>query len=653
MAVAVTRADGNDLRAWDQQLDQMIRDRDLRVREVQPDAFVAARQHERLDQYYRGVRIFGGDLTRQISIDGTVSIFGLVHAGIDLDASPRIAAEAARQSIVSAVSGQALDVAPELGVLPLSDGYHLAYRGRVRRDLEPVIVYVDANTGALLQTHSEFIYEVGLGKGTFGDSKKLSTTSVSGTFLADDRLRPAEITTYDMKGNLSRTQAIVAGTQSLAAADMASSTNNDNWSDPTVVDAHVYAGWYYDYIFKRFGRRGIDGRDRRMSLITHPASLSSISTASLSILGTYYVNAFNCLACAGGNGVVVFGEGAPTGFAGPGVQIKPFSAAFDVVAHELTHGITGATAGLNFFPFSEAGGLDEGFSDIFGVSTAFFFEPVRTSPLPASYLLGRDVTVPGGAFLPAAVQLGAPGYIARSLSDPSQTGNPDHYSLRGTERHFNATILSHAFYLAIEGGTNRTSRLSVQGVGAGNRDQIEKVFFRALTVLLPSNANFALARAATLQAARDLYGAGGTVERAVTQAWDAVGVQPRTVPTAAVTTVPTTATDCPGVSQPSWGAFGTVSAGSSNLSISLWQIDLFDAVGSRLLSIPESSAAFGSLFNQCGPGSSRIQAQTDACAALCIGLDGLRSGAVQFSFTAIDDAGRTLNFNTPRVALAR
>jgi hypothetical protein len=88
----------------------------------------------------------------------------------------------------------------------------------------------------------------------------------------------------------------------------------------------------------------------------------------------------------------------------------------------------------------------------------------------------------------------------------------------------NAGIPSHAFYLAIEGGTNRTSGMSVQGVGAGNRDQIEKVFYRAFTLLMPSSSGFLTARAATIQAARDLYGAGSTVERAVTQAWDAVGV---------------------------------------------------------------------------------------------------------------------------------
>ena len=48
---------------------------------------------------------------------------------------------------------------------------------------------------------------------------------------------------------------------------------------------------------------------------------------------------------------------------------------------------------------------------------------------------------------------------------------------------------------------------AVQGVGAANREQIEKVFYRAFVFLLPASANFSTARAATIQAARDLYGA--------------------------------------------------------------------------------------------------------------------------------------------------
>jgi Zn-dependent metalloprotease len=71
---------------------------------------------------------------------------------------------------------------------------------------------------------------------------------------------------------------------------------------------------------------------------------------------------------------------------------------------------------------------------------------------------------------------------------------------------------------------NRTSGLTVQGVGAANRDQIEKVIYRAFTQMMPANATYSVARAVTIQSARDLYGAGSAAERAVTQAWTAVGV---------------------------------------------------------------------------------------------------------------------------------
>ena len=66
-----------------------------------------------------------------------------------------------------------------------------------------------------------------------------------------------------MKGNLTRLTSILNGVTAPAAGDIASDADND-WTDPTVVDAHVYAGWYYDFLFKRFGRRGSDGRDLRI-----------------------------------------------------------------------------------------------------------------------------------------------------------------------------------------------------------------------------------------------------------------------------------------------------------------------------------------------------------------------------------------------------
>ncbi|HEV7500189.1 MAG TPA: M4 family metallopeptidase, partial [Vicinamibacteria bacterium] len=195
-------------------------------------------------------------------------------------------------------------------------------------------------------------------------------------------------------------------------------------------------------------------------------------------------------------------------------HFAPFSGALDVVAHELTHGVTQYTSNLDYQ--GESAALNEAFSDMMGTSAEFFFQPPGNGPLKADYLLGEDITSPGAV---------------RSMDNPAQFGNPDHYSKRyvgpldSGGAHVNATIPGHAFYLAIEGGQNRTSGLTVQGVGAANREQIEKVMYRGFTLMMPRQANFSIARAVTIQSARDLYGAGSAAERAVTQAWTAVGVQ--------------------------------------------------------------------------------------------------------------------------------
>jgi bacillolysin len=646
-AVAANRVNSDELRAWDQQIDQMLRARDLRVRETQKDALVAGRQHERLDQYHHGVRIFGGDVTRQFAADGTVSAFGVLHTGLDIDVTPRLSVEAARQAIAAAASGEFFGADAELVVLPLPDGYHLAYYGQAiaSAGLEIVNVFVDADTGALLRQYGDYMHEgvIGTGTGTYGDTKKVSATTQSGAFVANDSLRPAAITTYDMKGDLTRTLQILNLQTAVTASDIATSPGNV-WTDSTVVDAHVYAGWYYDYLVKRFGRNGLNGNNLRMAVFTHPVRLEDIGTASNALVGLYYLNAFFCSTCGpDGRGAIVFGAGAPKGYIAPNVEVKPFSAAFDVVAHELTHGVTASSARLNGYPFSDAGALNEGFSDMFGASTAFFYEPIGTAPLTASYSLGRDLAVPAGALL------------IRSLSDPRTTRNADHYTQRiiGSDPHYNSTIASHAFYLAIEGGANRTSGLAVQGVGAANREQIEKAFFRALTVLLPSNATLALTRAATIQSARDLYGAGSNAERAITQAWDAVGVQDRIAPTATMLPNPASSTAAPcGGLQPSWNLGVTVSAGSSNLRFTQWVWDTFDHNGALEEHDTLSPVDFSQFFRSCGPGSTTLLAQTDACSSVCVSFqDPEINRSTQITFTAVDDAGRTVTFATPRVTL--
>ena len=70
--------------------------------------------------------------------------------------------------------------------------------------------------------------------------------------------------------------------------------------------------------------------------------------------------------------------------------------------------------------------------------------------------------------------------------------------------HWNSTILSHAFYLAIEGGQHRTTRRTVQGVGGANRHDVERAFFRAMTHLMPARTTFPMTAAVIRQSAVDL-----------------------------------------------------------------------------------------------------------------------------------------------------
>jgi thermolysin len=373
------------------------------------------------------------------------------------------------------------------------------------------VFFVDAQSGAIVRQYSDLQRQsaVGSGTGVFGDTKKVSALQLGGVFVADDVLRPPQIVTFDLRGNVSRTLGYLNGVVGLNVNDVATSSNN-TWTDGPDVDGHVYAGYTYDYYFKRFGRRGLDNHDLAVTVLIHPVRRSDFQSASQQVIEELYLNAFYA-----GDGVVVYGEGLP-----PGFVILPFrqtvdyfAGALDVVAHELSHGVTEFSSGLIYQ--GESGALNEAFSDVMAVSVKFFFRPAGTGLMQANYELASDVIRPGGV---------------RSFDNPASLGNPDHYSKRFTGTadnggvHTNCTIVDQAFYLAIEGGTNRTSGLSVQGVGSANREQIEKAFYRGFTLLLTANANFSMARAATIQAARDLYGAGSAPERAISQAWTAVGV---------------------------------------------------------------------------------------------------------------------------------
>ncbi|HJN46305.1 MAG: M4 family metallopeptidase [Vicinamibacterales bacterium] len=213
------------------------------------------------------------------------------------------------------------------------------------------------------------------------------------------------------------------------------------------------------------------------------------------------------------NGALVFGE--PSFFPVPLTVL-------DVVAHEMSHGVNFHSARLgNTTPPNTPGVIDEGLADIFATAVEFYAQEPSNGPLRADYLIGEDT-----------------GIVIRSLRDPGEIPHfftasgtyPDHFDnlFRGPEDfggiHINATILGHLYYLAIEGGTNRTSGLTVQGVGAVNRLEIERIFFNAWVNLLPRFPSFQVAADCLFVSAIELYGAGSAPVTAVAQALDAVGI---------------------------------------------------------------------------------------------------------------------------------
>jgi len=505
------------LQEWEARIDRETLAGRLSLRTSEADTVLPGRSHQRLQQRHQGVPVFGGELVRQTDGQRTLSVFGSLYEDIELDPRPTLTAEDARRAVEDLTRerlGPELDA--ELVVLPHPNGsgYALTWTLRAATPRDIRRYFVDARSGQLVFDYSDLQSSsaIGTGLGTWGDRKKLSTdaeSSVQGTaYVLWDRLRPASLRTYDMKGNFSEVLAWLNGFPTITADDQGRDADN-NWTDPALVDAHVYEGYTYDYFFKRFGRKGLDDRDGPVSGVVHPVNRAEYASYPPELWGTFFVNAFY-----NGRGVIFYGDGLPAAASADGQAYEAFSAGLDIVAHELTHGVTSYSSRLIYS--GESGALNEAFSDIMGTSVEFYFEPAGSGRLKADWLAGEDVAPPAGF---------------RSLEDPGRFADPDHYSKRylGSADnggvHINSGIANHAFYLAVQGGTNRTSGQAVQGVGFANREQIEKVFYRAFVYMLTPSSDFKQARAATLQAAREQYGAGGPVERAVSQAWNAVGVQ--------------------------------------------------------------------------------------------------------------------------------
>ena len=374
---AVAASDDTLTAALDR-LDTMLSAGELDIASFADDRMIPGRAVERLGQFYEGLPVFGGQVIRQMDGRSIVSVTGRLYDTLNLDANPSISPERANEiAVASAPAGAQIPGETTLGIVPVEDGYRLAYRMVVRSDWTIREVFVDAHSGAIVRSINAIHSQAAIGQGTgvFGSVRKLSINQVTGTYQAVDKLRPGQGVTRQFPGTPSHLN-LFFNTGILTTSDIA--TDSDNmWTDGPTVDAHAYQGWVYDYYFTRFNRNGMDDRNTEVDSIVNPLARSEASRQPPMVVGTFINNAFYCC-----DGLLVFGNG-------DGRVFTFLAGSLDVVAHEWTHGVTDFTSQLIYQ--DESGALNEAFSDIMGATIEFHHQPTGGGRDQADWLIAEDV----------------------------------------------------------------------------------------------------------------------------------------------------------------------------------------------------------------------------------------------------------------------
>lgn len=262
------------------------------------------------------------------------------------------------------------------------------------------------------------------------------------------------------------------------------------WEKPPVDDEAVnqaYDGSNATYEFYRdlFGRSSLDG-----------AGMELISTVHY---GVAFDNAF------WDGSQMVYGDGSGRIF-----QVGGLTRAIDVIAHELTHGITEFTAGLVYS--KQSGALNESFSDVFG--SLVKQHSLNQSAAEANWLIGEGILVPG---LGAALRnMANPG---TSHSGDRQPGHMDDYVDLPDDndpRNDNGGVHINS------GIPNRAFALAATALGGYAWEKAGRIWFEVLTTKLRPTTQFDAAAHATVDVAGTLFGAAE--QEAVHNAWKEVGV---------------------------------------------------------------------------------------------------------------------------------
>ncbi|SEE54491.1 M4 family metallopeptidase [Streptomyces sp. Ag109_O5-10] len=454
--------------------------------------------HTRYERTYAGLPVLGGDLVVHTSKAGkTEGVTKATKTAIKVASlKPQISTAKAEKS--------ALGVARTLGsTKSAADGARkviwagsgkpvLAYEtvvGGYQDDGTPNQLHVitDAATGKKLFEYQGIENATGTGKTLYSGTVSLTTTLSGSTYSLTDASRGGH-KTYNLKHGTSGTGTLFTNTTNTWGTGAASSSSTDVTA---AADAAYGAQETWDFYKDTFGRSGIKN--------------NGVGAYSRVHYGSSYVNAFWDDSCF----CMTYGDGDS--------NTHPLTS-LDVAGHEMSHGVTSNTAGLNYS--GESGGLNEATSDIFGTGVEFY---ANNASDPGDYLIGEKIDINGD---------GSP---LRYMDKPSKDGGSADYwssSVKNLDVHYSSGVANHFFYLLSEGSGSKTingvsynsptyNGSTVTGIG---RAKALQIWYKALTTYFTSTTNYKSARTGTLSAAAALYGSGSTEYNAVAAAWTAVNV---------------------------------------------------------------------------------------------------------------------------------
>ena len=408
----------------------------------------------RYQQIYQGLPVIGGEMIVNLDSLGRMSSMnGEVKSGLILDPNPTVSLVQAQEKAVAfvaatysinatilATTSPVLSVyAPEL-IGPAGPGPVLVWRMDVvsnSKDVVDEFVLVDARRGAIALHFSNVKHAKD--RKTYDESAVTLPSQLPGTLLCSE-----------------------------ATAD-----NCTGGSDPDADTASLYAGDTYDFYYNNFGRDSIDGNGMTIVSGVHFDFSVAGSSCPNAAWVEQYKQMFYC-------------NNMPEGD--------------DVVAHELTHGITSRTSGL--FYWYQSGAINESLSDVFGE----FVDLTN----------GRGTSDVPGSVYPAGTrwEIGEDSAVGviRDMWDPIRFNDPDkmtstYYDTSTADRggvHTNSGVNNHAAALMVDGGMFNS--ITVNGLGI---PKVAQIYYEVQTHLLTSGSDYFDLYNALYQGCTNLVGTHG------------------------------------------------------------------------------------------------------------------------------------------------